>query len=113
MQDVYVNEREKIFKGGYLVEVVVYDQKKVLWEVAKDNSQKSQMIMMRQYYRGLISIYFNTYKKGVVREGFSEFPYLLMLIKLWTGCFKTQLKRMNQKFDEDNGKSLGKGNLRY
>ena len=34
--DIYVNEKEKIVKGGYLVEVFVHDSKKVLWE-AVDN----------------------------------------------------------------------------
>ena len=31
-----------------------------------------------------------------------------MLIKLRPGKCKTQLKRINQKVDEDNGKALGK-----
>ena len=36
-----------------------------------------------------------------------------MLIKLWPGGWTTQLKRMNQKVDEENGKALNKGNVRY
>ena len=36
-----------------------------------------------------------------------------MLIKQWPGNWKTQLKRMNQKVDEGNGKALGKVNVRY
>ena len=36
-----------------------------------------------------------------------------MLMKLWPGDRKTKLKRTNQKVDEDNGKSSGKGNGRY
>ena len=32
---LYVNEKENIVKGGYLVEFVGHDGKKVLWEVAK------------------------------------------------------------------------------
>ena len=35
--DVYVNEKEKLVKGAYLVEVVGHDKKKVLWEVIGDN----------------------------------------------------------------------------
>ena len=35
--DIYVNEREKIVKGGYLVEVAGHDKKKVLWEVIDDH----------------------------------------------------------------------------
>ena len=56
---------------------------------------------------------FNEYEKGVGIEGSSEFPYLLMLIKLWPGNCKTQLKRINEKVDKDNGKTLGKVNVRY
>ena len=36
-----------------------------------------------------------------------------MLIQLWTGNWKTQLKRMNQNVDEENGKALVKGNVQY
>ena len=36
-----------------------------------------------------------------------------MLIKLWPGYWMTQLKSMNHKVDEDNGKALNKGNVRY
>ena len=56
---------------------------------------------------------FDEDEKGVGREGSSEFPYLLMLIKLWPGDWKNQLNSMNQKADEDNGKAMGKGNGRY
>ena len=65
---------------------------------------------------GLRGFDFNVFDKdeeGVVREGSSEFPYLIMLIMLLPGNWKTQLKRMNQKVDEDNGKSLNKDNVRY
>ena len=36
-----------------------------------------------------------------------------MLIKLFLGYWISQLKRTNQKVDEENGKSLNKGNVRY
>ena len=49
----------------------------------------------------------------VVRECSSEFPYLLMLFQLWHSNGKTQLKSTNRKVDEDNGKSLNEGNVRY
>ena len=35
--DVYVNEKKKLVKGGYLVEVFCHDGKKVLWEVVGDH----------------------------------------------------------------------------
>ena len=34
---VYVNEKENIIKGGYLVEVFVSDGKEVLWEVVDNH----------------------------------------------------------------------------
>ena len=36
-----------------------------------------------------------------------------MLIKLSPGNWKTQVKRMNHKVDEENGKSLVKGRVQY
>ena len=36
-----------------------------------------------------------------------------MLIKLWPGDWIDQLKSMNRKVDEENGKQLVKGNVRY
>ena len=36
-----------------------------------------------------------------------------MLIKLWPRYWKTHLKRMNQKVDEENEKVFYKGNLGY
>ena len=35
--DVYVNEKENLVNGGYLVEVVVNDKNKFLWEVVNDH----------------------------------------------------------------------------
>ena len=55
---------------------------------------------------------FEKYEEGVVREGCSE-PYLLMLIKIWTGYWISQLKRMNRKVDDENEKSFDKVNVRY
>ena len=34
---LYVNEKESLVKGKYLVEVVGHDKKKVLWEVVDDH----------------------------------------------------------------------------
>ena len=36
-----------------------------------------------------------------------------MKINLWPGYWKTQLKRMNIKLDEINGKATGIGNVQY
>ena len=35
--DVYVNEKVNLVQGGYLVEVVGHDKKKVIWEVVDDH----------------------------------------------------------------------------
>ena len=35
--DLYLNEKEKLVKGKYSVEVVVHNKKKVLWEVVRDH----------------------------------------------------------------------------
>ena len=35
--DLYVNNKEQLVKGKYLVEVVGHDKKKVLWEVVDDH----------------------------------------------------------------------------
>ena len=35
--DLYVNEKEKLVKGEYSVEVVVHEKKKVLWGVFDNN----------------------------------------------------------------------------
>ena len=32
-----------------------------------------------------------------------EFPYLLMLMKLWPGYWNEQIDQINKKVDEDNG----------
>ena len=56
---------------------------------------------------------FNEDEKGLGIEESSEFLYLLILIKLCPGDYKTQLKMINKKVDEDNGKALVKGNGWY
>ena len=65
---------------------------------------------------GLRRLDFNFFykdKKGVGREGSREFPYLIMLIKIWTGDWKDNLKTMNLKVNEENGKVMVIGNGWY
>ena len=66
--------------------------------------------MMSSVIRGFGFNCFGEGKKGVCREGSSEFPNLIMSIKLLPEDWKTRLKRMNQKLDEDNGKEISIGN---
>ena len=80
--DSYMNEKVKLFKGEYLVQVVGHDGKKVLWEVVNYHVVEE----VNDHYKiGLWGFDFNLFgedKKGIVREVSSEFPYLLMLIKI-------------------------------
>ena len=101
---VYVNEKENIMKGGYLVEVVCYDGKKVLWELVDNHVVEQESDHDEIGLRGFDLNLFGEDGKGVGREGSSEFPYLPMLIKLCPGYQKTQLKRTNLKMNEDNDK---------
>ena len=58
-------------------------------------------------YTGLWGFGFNLFDKednGVGGEGSSKFTYLLMLIQICPGDWKTQVKRMNQVLDEKNVK---------
>ena len=68
--------------------------------------------MVRYDYGGLVLI-FLTKTRRVLVEGFSEYPYLLMLMKLWPRYWKNDLKRMNMNVDEYNGKALVMVNGRY
>ena len=95
------------------MEVVVHDKNKVLWEVVNDHMVEEPTDHEDIGLRGFGFNVFNEDEEGVVREVSSEFPYLLMLIKLWPGYCTSKLKRMNQKVYEDNGKVLNKGNARY
>ena len=90
------------------MEFVSHGKKKVLWEVVNDHVVEEPTNHEEIGLRGFGFNLFNEDEEGVVREGSSDFQYLLMLIKLRTGNWKAQLKSMNQKVDEDNGKVLGK-----
>ena len=111
--DVYVNEKENIIKGWYLVEVIGYDGKQVLWElidnhVVQEDNDNDQI--------GLRGFYFNFFEKdkeGVGREGLHEYHYLSMLSKLWTGDWKNKLERMIIKAEEENGKDVVMVNVWY
>ena len=61
--------------------------------------------MMRQEYEGFDFYLFGEDQEGVVREGLSEYPYLLMLINIFPGYWKNQLEMMNMNMGEENGKS--------
>ena len=94
------------------MEVVGYDRKKVIWEVVDDHVIEEETDNDEIGLRGFDFNLFDKDEKGVGREGSSEFPYLLSLFNIWTDYWKTQLKRMNMKVDEDNEK-MGIWNGKY
>ena len=75
-------------------EVVGHDRKKVLWEVVDDHVVK-EPTDNEIGLQGFDFNYFDEEDNGVGREGYSEFPYLLMLIKIWPGNGKNQLNIKN------------------
>ena len=88
-------------------------KKKVLWEVIDNHVVEEPTDHEEIGLRGFDLIFFDKGEEEVFREGSSELPYLIMLITILPMNWKTHLNRMNKKVDEDNGKSLGKGNVRY
>ena len=95
------------------MEVVGHDKNKVIWGLFEDHVVEEPSDHEDLGLRGFDFNVFGKDEEGVVREGSSEFPYLLMLIKIWPGDWIRNLKRINRKVDEDNGKSFNKGNVRY
>ena len=93
--------------------VVGRDRKKVLWEVVVDHVVGEATDNDEIGLRGFDFNVFGKDKKRVGREGSSAFPYVLMLVNIWPGYWKTQLKMINQKVDKDNGKAMGIGNGCY
>ena len=109
---LYVNEKEHLVKGKYSVEAVSHDKKKVLCEVVDDHMVEEPSDHKDIRLRGFDLNILDKDEEVVVIEGCSE-PYLPMLIKLWPEDWISQLKKMNLKLDEENGKALNKGNVRY
>ena len=77
-----MNERKIIIKGGYLVEVDGHDRNKVIWEVLDDNVLEEATYHDEIVLWGFDFDLFNKYKKGIGREGYSEFPYLIILTNI-------------------------------
>ena len=90
-----------------------HEKMKVLWEVVNNNVVEEPTDREEIGIQGFDFNVFNKDEDGVVREGSSEFLYLLMLIKLWPVNWISQLKRMNRKVEKNNGKTLNKGNIWY
>ena len=95
------------------MEVVGYDGKEVLWEVVEYHVVEEVKDHDDIELRGFGFNLFDFDEQGVVREILSEYPYLLMLIKLQTGYCNNQLERINKKVDEENVKAAGMVNIWY
>ena len=95
------------------MEVVGHDKKQVLWEVVDDHLTEEPSDHEEIGLRGVDFNVFDKDEEGVVRERSSDFPYLLIVIKLWTWYCISHLKSMNRNVDGENGKALNKGNVRY
>ena len=95
------------------MEVVGSNGNNILWEVVDNHVVEEVNDHDEIGLQGFGFKLFGKDKEGVGREGLSEYPYLLMLIKLWLGGGNNQSKRMNMKLDEENCKSLGVMNGRY
>ena len=95
--DVYLDEKKKLVKGGYSVEFVGNEKKKVIWEVVNDHVVEEPTDNEEIVLRGFDLNLFDEDEEGIFREMSSEFPYLLILIKIWPRNWKAQLNSMNQK----------------
>ena len=77
------------------MEVFGHDGKKVFWEVVENHVVEEAADNDDIGLWGFD--FFDEDERGVGREGSSEFPYLLILIKIWPGDWNNNLKRKNQK----------------
>ena len=82
--DLYLNEKEKLVKDKYLVEVVGTIRKMCFGKWLVIMWWKIQVITKTSDLGCLIILFSIRTSRGVVREECSR-PYLKMLIKLWPG----------------------------
>ena len=89
------------------MEVVGHDRRKVIWGFVGNHVVEEETHHDEIGLQGFNYNLFDEYYKRVGREGSSWFPYLLRLVKLCNSYLKTQLKMINLKVDEKNGKAMG------
>ena len=94
--DVYNSDKEALVKGEYSVEVYNNDGKKLVWEFVNDHVVEEGVEHEELGLQGFGFNLFNEDRGVCVGEDVKELPYLLMLMKLWTGYWEEQLKRMNK-----------------
>ena len=84
-----------------------YDGSKVILEVLDDHVVEDGRENDELRLRSFGFIFFVKDEEGVVIEILSEYPYLLLLMKLCTNDWKNQSERINMKVNEDNVKYGG------
>ena len=67
------------------MEVVGSDRKEVLWEVVDGHVIEEENDHEDTGLREFDFSFFDKDEKGVIIEGLSEYSYLLILMKQWTG----------------------------
>ena len=67
--DLYVNEKENIVKGGYLVAVVGHDKKKVIWEVVDGHVVEEPSDHEEIGLRGFDLNVFAKMRRGLLEKG--------------------------------------------
>ena len=71
-----------------------HDKKKVVLEVVENHEVEEPTDHEESGLRGFDFNVFDKYEERFLREGSSDFLYLLIVIKLWPGNCISQLKRM-------------------
>ena len=99
-----IQRRRRWLKGGYSVELYENDRKKVIWKVVDDHVVEEGFEHEELGPQGFDFNLFDEESEGCVGEYVKELPYLLMIMKLWSGDWEEHLHRMNTKVDEDNGR---------
>ena len=103
---VYMNQKENIIKGGYLVEVLGHDENKVIWEVVENYVVEEATDHDEIGLQGFNFNFSDKEEKGGGREWSRKSTYLIIPIKIWPGYCKTQFKKMNQMVNAYNGKAI-------
>ena len=77
-----------MIKGGYLVEFSDKDGRKLIWEVINEHMSEERFEHEELGLQGFDFNLFDEEREGCVGENVKELPYLLMLMKLWSGYWE-------------------------
>ena len=79
-------------------------RKKVIWQVANDHIVEEGVEHQELSIQFFDFNLFDEDREVCVGDYVKDFPYFLMLMKLWFGDWQDQISRMNKKVNEDNGR---------